>query len=308
MVFSFNALLDPLPHPNADELAFDLDNQESLILPGENYRNRIVSSSLLVTSRLAPIGNSHLFATVRLARGKFTDPVHILVTNQLADAARIQRGCQLRIEGAPVFKGPKGYYLLATRESEVMIALCETPALPTASLSDSAPKQEGVIVFSELMTHSVENRGKDGEWVELYNPTDEPYDLIGCQLRRPKPHTPHTIAENLVVPPGGYVILSSAERPIGAKSDYVYYDDFGLLDDTGRTRAALTCGATPIDIIDFSVKRVSGRSLTVTPKKLTSRKNDALDNWCWAPTARPGANDRGDWSSPGIANEPCPPR
>jgi hypothetical protein len=292
-----------------DALAFqmvhDFDLYEGAPEPGALFQNRVVSGSLLVTTRMKPLGADLLVANVQMARNGISEPVHLVVTSALANATRLQRGCQLRAQGVPVWKGPDGYYLLAMRESELTLAICENPIPNTAELATNAPTEAGAVVFNEIMTHSIEYSPKEGEWFELVNTTTEAVNLRGCELRRPKPNLPHVIAEDLILEPGQFAIVANTERPKNIYPDYVYYGAFGLLDDSGRTRAALTCNQKVIDMIDIIVRRVSGRSLTVNPATTDAESNDALQNWCWAPRPKADTPNSEDWSTPGKVNQAC---
>ena len=124
------------------ELALDLDNLGDQRFPGDTLKNRIISTSLLVSSRLRQIGSKHLAAQINLARAQFNEPTYLIISRELAESARVQRGCQMRVDAVPVFAGTNGFYLLATRESELTLAVCENPIPKTAELSDDAPKKK----------------------------------------------------------------------------------------------------------------------------------------------------------------------
>ena len=290
----------------AFQLAFDFDTAEEAVSSGDALVNRIVGGSLMVTSRLRPAGPDYLSATVQLARNGFPEKTHLIVPTALADVTHLQRGCQLRVEGVPVLKGDAGFYLLATREAELTLALCDPPPPSNPALSNNAPQSKGSVVFSEFMTHSRENRGRDGEWLELTNTTNQALNLRGCELRRPKPATPHKISDDFIIEANGRAVLSHSERPKGIVPDYVYYGDVLLLDERGRTRIALTCGATVIDMVDLAVRRISGRSLSLDPGSTSERANDALKNWCWTPKPSTDATMNIDWGTPRTANLECP--
>ena len=46
------------------------------------------------------------------------------------------------------------------------------------------PEQAGNVIFNEVMNDPVALPDAEGEWIELLNPSDAPFDLEGCSLTR----------------------------------------------------------------------------------------------------------------------------
>ncbi len=82
------------------------------------------------------------------------------------------------------------------------------------------------------------------DWIELYNPSDEPIELLGYTLTDDADNEEHWIIPNLILPPGGYTVIfasgkdrSNVEEPhanfsVSADGEWVYlYDPQGGLVD-----------------------------------------------------------------------------
>jgi hypothetical protein len=142
-------------------------------------------------------------------------------------------------------------------------------------------------------------------WVELYNASGAPVDLLGTKLRFRKldgsGETDALVRRSLVVDPGGYVVLG-----LDDDADLASYLDYGMSGDyhtSWLTSAALdieVCGLR-VDRAQYSSLPKNGTySLGVTPP--TAEANDLPTNWCTDVTDNPGSFP----GSPRRANAACP--
>ena len=288
-----------------EALTHDFDYTEHQ--EGAVYRDQLVSLSVLLDSRMTPMGPEHYQVQIKPARNSFSESIYLAAPRQVVEQMNIQRGCQLRVNNVPIIGDSDAPYILVSQEAEILLAVCENPmtALQNAPLAKNVPKETGEILFTELMTHSVQSHGQSHEWFELLNTSETPMNLRGCILRRPAPKTDHVIGEDVFVGPGEYVVFSNNERPSQVHPDYVYYTSYSILDDSGNSRLALTCGEQLIDMVDFQARRLVGQSLALDPKKLSTQANDKRSGWCWSPL--PISESHPDWdkATPGRENSPC---
>jgi hypothetical protein len=114
----------------------------------------------------------------------------------------------------------------------LLLALCSAGFLGLAP--DRARAQEGGLIVTEIHCDPRELSDEVGEWIEIYNPTDEAIDLRGWSLEDRR-FDAHQIRSDdpLLVQPGAYVVLARrAEilQGMGLSILYAYGDDF-ILDD-----------------------------------------------------------------------------
>lgn len=115
-------------------------------------------------------------------------------------------------------------------------------------------------MFSELMPNPRSVSDSNGEWIEIYNPTDAPID-IGGMLLYDNPSNQHTISGSVVVPSGGYALLARNGDP-GVNGglptvDYVYSSVF--LNNSGGDTIELISGGVLIAEATYS-SGTSGRA------------------------------------------------
>lgn len=90
-----------------------------------------------------------------------------------------------------------------------LFALLRALTLPSVALGVSP----GELVINELMiaprSPVPAPTQKNGEWVEVFNPTQNSINMMGLLIESPNdtPFPSHTIGTNLIVPPWGYVLL-----------------------------------------------------------------------------------------------------
>ena len=145
----------------------------------------------------------------------------------------------------------------------------------------------GAIVVTEVRG----DQDTTGPWVELYNTTNETYDLEGTRVRfRRRDGTDEVkvlIRRNLDIAAGGFAVIGlfpDEDRPA-----YVDYGFAGDYKETWRSSIVLDLEAceTSLDrlIID-SLPDEGTYSLGVAPEN--AETNDLPENWCTDITGTPG--------------------
>ncbi len=168
------------------------------------------------------------------------------------------------------------------------------------------PVEPGVLIISELMINPGASADADGEWVELYNPTENPVNINGWQLRDDDSDS-HLISSgsSLEVPANGFVVL-------GVNSDYnvnghvnIDYEYSGFVlgnsgDEVVLEKPDGSGGWEEVDRVVYDPSAgwpvLSGQSMTYTGS--ASNDNNVSSNWAAATEAWP--NSAGDKGSPGY--------
>lgn len=158
----------------------------------------------------------------------------------------------------------------------------------------------GDLVVNEVMIDPHATSDDGGEWFEVYNARSEPVDLAGLVVRDEVFDDSHTVAESLVVEPGGYVVFAASHlgaEEAGFTADYVY--DHVQLSD-GSDELVLANGSVVIDHVSWDTS-TRGHSRSLDPSSRNSVDNDDPSNWCDAVLQLPG----GDFGTPGEPNSRC---
>lgn len=166
---------------------------------------------------------------------------------------------------------------------------------------------EGQVIFTELMVDSAAaipppglTSDDVGEWVELYNTSDETFDLRGCNLSDSK--NTDVITTSVIVAPGELVALSRSAP--GFSPDFIYAAV--KFSDTGDL-VKLTCGVTTIDIVNFNgFVLLQGHTLNLNPNNFNNVENDLDTNWCLAKTVYNVTSKGVDYGTPRLMNTTCP--
>ena len=181
------------------------------------------------------------------------------------------------------------------------------PALSTSAPSPApTPAVEafsGSLVITEIMPDPSAVRDAAGEWFEVYNPDGEqPVDLDGWTVRKDEDNG-HRISGELLVPPGGYIVMARNrdEAANGGVSVDYEYQGFNLTNDGDVIELVEPAGRV-VDRVEYGEDLVfPGASASLDPGALDAAANDAEVNWCQATTAMPN----GDFGTPGEENDAC---
>ena len=191
------------------------------------------------------------------------------------------------------------------------------------------PTMAGQVVITEIMADSAGPPDDMGEWFELYNPTNQTFDLKGCALFDTAATNTDEVLTHVIIAPGAYVTMARFGDVSGGFSPtYNYHTTLlpgGGLNPNADVkfsnmgdRVGITCGVTPIDVVNFSTadwlllttqaptpQVPHGRTYSLDPTRLNAVDNDNPQNWCTGGPAvypLPAGPDHG---TPGIANPPC---
>jgi hypothetical protein len=195
-----------------------------------------------------------------------------------------------------------------------------------------APSAPGQLVITEIMADSVGPPDESGEWFELYNPTNQTFDLFGCLLFDTSTvmENTDTVGRHILIDPQHYVTMARFGDVSGGFSPtYNYHTRLtvgGIPDpdkdvkfDNAGDRVGITCGSTVIDTVEFSAQSAGwiqpippatvamvphGRSYSLDPSHLSATENEDPANWCTGVAVYPLPSGP-DHGTPGVANPPC---
>jgi subtilisin-like proprotein convertase family protein len=198
----------------------------------------------------------------------------------------------------------------------------EEPAAKPAAAVRSAldpvpctPDVDSALVITEIMADPVANPGGSdtyGEWIEIHNPGLAQVNLNGYVLSEPAPGTNiHTIGADVLVPPGGYVVLCRSNDLLqngGVACHYMYLNTI-LNNGGGDTIILKNPQGDVVDQVAYTGTVPSGRSMALRNINMNNatiaipaNPNDpaawAALNW-GASTATFGS---GDYGTPGAPN------
>lgn len=172
---------------------------------------------------------------------------------------------------------------------------------------------EGDLVISEFISNPKMVSDTNGEWIELYNPTQKDHILDGLEVVTGKGS--HIVIGDhdgtgtpLVVKAGSYVVLgASATETLngGVKVDYVWHG-LGLTNPTGSIK--LLWNGKSIDELQYDSAKdgwpafKAGRAMSLSEGLELSNSNHLGDSWCNAETMY----GMGDYGTPGKPNPKCP--
>ena len=170
-----------------------------------------------------------------------------------------------------------------------------------------APGSSGEILVSELMRDPQAVPDAMGEWLEVFNTTNQPIDLEGWSLS--DEGSDWTILDNagagIVVPPRGYLVLGRELSPTfngGATVDAEYQ---GVVLANGADEVLLRRpGGRLVDRVayDAAWPTSAGASIELSEGRLGAAWNDDPAHWCLGTSALTA----GDLGSPGASNGACP--
>ncbi|MFC1991967.1 lamin tail domain-containing protein [Chloroflexota bacterium] len=176
--------------------------------------------------------------------------------------------------------------------------------MATSTLTASAKKATLELVINEVMANPQMVSDSEGEWIELYNPSNSDIDIDGWTITDGE--TYHIIDNGvpLIIPRRGYLILgANADTSIngGVNVAYAYgsYFDGGLgLANSGDEVIIYEPDGVEIDRMHYDsvLAGWGGFSLELVNPELD---NDYLGSWVRATTPYNGS----DMGTPGAANE-----
>lgn len=161
----------------------------------------------------------------------------------------------------------------------------------------------GDLVVTEVL-YDAASAEPAGEWMELYNASAKPIDLLGLKIARGAADS-HTVTASVVVGPGAYVVIGNSTSTAangGAPVAYAWGSDISLPNSGGAQTITLSVGALVIDTLSYTPSATyTGKSYSLKSGMLTAAANDASGNFCPAKTSY----GPGGLGTPGAAND-CP--
>lgn len=178
--------------------------------------------------------------------------------------------------------------------------------------------EPGVIVITEFMPNAGDISDSNGEFIEVYNPTALPINLIGWVLHDEQANNdPHTINAEVIVPAGGFAVLarnSNNTQNGGLSADYHWTDPatyalssneeifLDAVVDTGTGTQIIT-----VDWLDYSNAWYgTGVSASLDPAFYDHIDNDLATNWCETSSGHPLPLSPNSLATPNQTNDPCP--
>jgi cysteine-rich repeat protein len=173
--------------------------------------------------------------------------------------------------------------------------------------------EPGAMIFTEFMVKPATVGDALGEWVEVYNTTNEPIDLNGWTLRDKLSNNHKILApKGLIVGPKAYKLLGVNGDPAqngGFLPDYVYpFAQFSMANVTDSL--VLEWNKQVVDEVSYTATGAGGQwkiepgvSLQLDPGSYDAVKNDTAANWCLTKPKIEYAKD--GKGTPGKANIPC---
>jgi hypothetical protein len=170
--------------------------------------------------------------------------------------------------------------------------------------ADKGPTPDGPsqvkVVVTEFMPHPNAVQDAEGEWIELFNPTNQPIDIEGWTLKDANIDT-HTISRSVIIPANGFIVIGRSDIKAtngGVDVAYAYGPTFFLANTTDEIilldKAGLVVLAFMYNASTFPISEGTAVSL----KDPNSNPDDA-GSWCAEGSAWSGsAGDRGTPGKP----------
>jgi len=141
----------------------------------------------------------------------------------------------------------------------------------------------GDLVITEVQVDPGPVTGADGEWFEIYNPTDSRLDLAGLTIRDDGTDF-HQIGFSTLLAPKAYFVFGRSRDTAangGAPVDHAYLNAISLDDDVDEI--VLVMGQTIIDRVDYAAPAwpyAEGIAMSLSEDALAHDLNDLPENWC----------------------------
>jgi endonuclease I len=216
-------------------------------------------------------------------------------TPYLLVAALVRRGANLAFGKKPT----------AHLSARLIVLAALTAMLPGVESASAAQ-----LVINEIMQNPSTVNDSDGEWFELYNPSQVAVDINGWTIRDSDPTNPdiHVITNGgpLLVPPGGFLVLGINDDLAvngGVPVDYVYDPTDFFLANSSDEIVLLDASLTEVDRVDYdggpSFPDPTGASMELARDRLSENHLGAS----WREAHTPYGD--GDLGTPGAANRYC---
>ena len=176
----------------------------------------------------------------------------------------------------------------------------QSTSTSTSTPASSAPMADDLVITEIMYNPKIVNDSK-GEWFEIYNPTNQEFDLQGC-IFKDNGKDDFTISEQLLIQPQKYLLLgrnNNTSENGGMQLDFTY-SGFTLANT--EDEIIIVCNEQEIDRVEYSKEKSfpdkEGYSISLADFKLN---NNLGENWCLS-TSSFGQGDKG---TPGKKNDSC---
>jgi|WetSurSiteA1Bulk_404760.scaffolds.fasta_scaffold00598_2 hypothetical protein len=182
-----------------------------------------------------------------------------------------------------------------------IIHITENPVIPVPGTVGS-----GDLLITEIMYDPAALSDAEGEWIELYNNTDQTIDLQHLVIKKNDTEL-HVINGQIMLAQHGYMVLARSENAVPG-SKYLYGTDI-TLNNTGALLSLCNYGTdgtngSVICSLDYGSEgfpNATGASLCLDPQKLNLSDAMLGNSWCKSATAFAS----GDLGTPGSVNDNC---
>jgi hypothetical protein len=220
-----------------------------------------------------------------------TENFLLRVPNDVRTGSALGVGCTVDVGPSPMWRFDADAQVSAWDPADFTVTACPEP-------------EAGDLVINEV-GYQFAGDDEDLEFIELYNPTDDAYDIAGCILADdagPADADAFTLPAGSIVASGGYFVIAGSASEI--TGDAVLPTDLGF---GGSDAVSLTCtGDVQIDIVDWSTgtfPAMEDVSTQLTPGA-NADDNDDFGLWCLTPAGNTyGTMDR--VGTPGAENLAC---
>jgi hypothetical protein len=190
-----------------------------------------------------------------------------------------------------------------TTSTTILSTTTSTTTTSTTTSTTTLPKlSSGDLVITEIMQDPNAVSDNNGEYFEIYNPTEKTFDLNEMIIKDNKTNS-HTISSSILISPGSYVVLCRNNN-VSENGNFTCnykYSNFDLANS--EDEVILSLGSTVIDEVWYnsSWPYSSGYSMNLNPNTYNATLNNNILNWCKS-TSTFGSGDKG---TPGKANDNC---
>ncbi len=160
------------------------------------------------------------------------------------------------------------------------------------------PDTQGLIILTELMADPDLVVDTQGEWFEVYNTTQYPFNLFGVEITDNSGSL--FVSDDLVINPGEHLVFcrnSDISSNGGVPCDYQYS---GIALGNSGDQLTITVGGTVISSLTYSDNDIErGKSFQLDINQYDSFTPGDVSLWCPFPVDSP------PYSTPGDANISC---
>lgn len=189
--------------------------------------------------------------------------------------------------------------------SEVVVEVIEitdSPGIPAGGALGY-----GDLLITEIMYNPTALSDTEGEWLEIYNNSDQSIDLQNLILGRDDANR-HTITDPIVLLPGSYAVFERNDTASTAPTSYTYGSDL-LLPNTGAVLSIFNEGTESdpgplifsVDYGGVNFPEGSGASIILNPNMHNASEAVLGSSWCISTSTY----NTGDLGTPGSANDAC---